>query len=102
MENNKNNHHPLKPWQEELHRIIFGTESWSGRIFDIALLYAILISILAVMLESVEDIPGSALSEGMSWIMAMSVAGSVATRRAGISSRLESVQINWVACPATW
>ena len=56
MGSNENNHRPKKSWQESLHRVIFGTETWSGRIFDIALLYAIIISILAVMLESVEEI----------------------------------------------
>jgi voltage-gated potassium channel len=56
MGSKENSRGQLKPWQEALHRIIFGTETWLGRAFDIALLYAIIISILAVMLESVEEI----------------------------------------------
>ena len=55
MEGNEN-HPQVKPWQDQLHRVIFGTETWSGRAFDIALLYAIIISIVAVMMESVEAI----------------------------------------------
>ena len=43
-------------WRLTLHEIIFGTETFWGKAFDVALLWAILLSILAVMLESVESI----------------------------------------------
>ncbi len=55
MGRNKN-HNEAKPWQDKVHRVIFGTETWLGRAFDIALLYVIVISIVTVMLESVEEI----------------------------------------------
>ena len=40
--------------REKLHTIIFGTDTPAGQRFDMALIYAILISVLAVMLDSVE------------------------------------------------
>ena len=42
--------------RNKLHIIIFGTDTKAGRLFDIILLYAILISIIIVMLESVREI----------------------------------------------
>ena len=41
------------PWRVRLHEIIFESDTRAGRAFDIALLVAILVSILCVMLESV-------------------------------------------------
>ncbi len=46
----------LSPWQLKLNEIIFGVETPAGRAFDIALLIAIILSISAVMLESVVEI----------------------------------------------
>jgi|SRR5687768_14670850 len=46
----------LKPWQERLHEIIFESNSKSGKAFDVALLACILLSILVVMLDSVESL----------------------------------------------
>lgn len=46
----------LAPWQQKLHRIIFGYKTFSGKLFDIVLLVLILLSIVAVMLESVQAI----------------------------------------------
>lgn len=42
--------------REKLYDIIFGTESPAGRSFDLALIAAILLSVLAVILESIEPI----------------------------------------------
>lgn len=39
-----------------IHEVIFGTETSWGKRFDVVLLWAILISLLAIMLESVPDI----------------------------------------------
>lgn len=47
---------PLKPWQLKLNDIIFGAESKAGKTFDVILIVAILLSVLAVMLESVAAI----------------------------------------------
>lgn len=41
------------PWRARLWRIIFETDTRAGRTFDVALLLAIVASVLAVMLESV-------------------------------------------------
>lgn len=46
----------LKSWQKKVHEVIFGYQTWQGRLFDITLLVAILASILVVMLESVQEI----------------------------------------------
>lgn len=40
----------------KLHVIIFGTDTKKGKLFDVVLLYAILFSIIIVMLESVKEI----------------------------------------------
>lgn len=46
----------LSPLQKKVHRIIFGTETPTGKIFDIALLILILLSVVTVMLETVSSI----------------------------------------------
>lgn len=46
----------LKPWQIKLHEVIFEADTRTGKWFDIMLLWAILLSVAAVMLESVESI----------------------------------------------
>lgn len=43
-------------WRRRLFIVIFGTDTRAGRNFDVALLWAILLSILTVMLESVDFI----------------------------------------------
>ena len=47
---------PSAEWRKKIFIIIFGTDTHAGRNFDIALLYAILLSIVVVMLESVDHI----------------------------------------------
>ena len=49
----KNYNHKIRV---KLYQIIFGTSSKGGRLFDIVLLYTILISLIVVMLESVPSI----------------------------------------------
>jgi voltage-gated potassium channel len=46
----------VAPWRRKLHEIIFEADTPGGRAFDIALLLAILLSVAAVLLESVADI----------------------------------------------
>ena len=46
-------------WRTRLHEIIFEADTHAGKVFDIALLIAILLSVLVVMLESVKDIKTS-------------------------------------------
>ncbi|MDA8714862.1 ion transporter [Flavobacteriales bacterium] len=52
LKNNK----ALKSWQHKLHEIIYEADTPIGKLFDVALLIAILLSVFAVMLESVESI----------------------------------------------
>jgi voltage-gated potassium channel len=44
---------PLSPWREKLRIIIFEADTPAGKAFDVGLLVAILLSVLAVMLDSV-------------------------------------------------
>lgn len=46
----------LAPWKRRLHDVIFEAESPAGKAFDVALLACILLSVLAVVLESVPSI----------------------------------------------
>lgn len=46
----------LARWQLVVNDIIFGAESKAGKAFDVALIIAILLSVFAVMLESVQSI----------------------------------------------
>ena len=60
----------MSQWQKKLHEIIFEADTPTGKAFDVALLLSIALSVLAVMLESVESISerfGSVLRV-MEWI----------------------------------
>lgn len=46
----------MKPWQEKIHVIIYEADTPAGRLFDLTLLWTILLSMLIVMLESVGSI----------------------------------------------
>lgn len=46
----------LPPWKQHIHTIIFGVDTFQGRLFDVTLLIAILLSVLTVILESVPSI----------------------------------------------
>jgi voltage-gated potassium channel len=43
-------------WKDKLHEIIFEAETPTGKIFDVLLLWSILLSVVVVMLESVEHL----------------------------------------------
>jgi len=47
---------PLSPWREKIHEVIFEADTSSGKRFDIALIIAIVVSVIAVMLDSVSSI----------------------------------------------
>lgn len=49
----------LKPWQKKIYEIIFGYHTFAGKLFDVVLLWIILLSVLIVMLESVREISES-------------------------------------------
>lgn len=52
----KNKKEKLAPWKNTIRRIIYGTDTPGGKIFDIALLIVIFLSIIFVMLESVSTL----------------------------------------------
>ena len=45
----------LAPWRENLNEVIFGSETTTGRCFDVILIIMIVLSTLVVMLDSVEE-----------------------------------------------
>ena len=47
---------PESGWRRRLHEIVFEAETRAGRAFDIALLWSIVVSVVAVSLESVPSI----------------------------------------------
>ena len=47
----------LRPWQRNIHRIIFEADTFGGKLFDILLLIAILASVGVVMLDSIPRDP---------------------------------------------
>ncbi len=49
---------PLTPWRARLHEVIFEADTPAGRAFDVALLWCIILSVAAVMLESIDKIGG--------------------------------------------
>lgn len=46
----------LSPWRESLNEVIFGSETPMGRAFDIGLSISIVLSVIVIMLDSVEAI----------------------------------------------
>lgn len=46
----------MKEWRRRLHEIIFEAETPSGKRFDVALIILVVLSVIAVMLESVDSI----------------------------------------------
>lgn len=44
---------PWPKWRNDLHRIIFGTDTFEGRLFDIILIFFISASVLVVFLDSI-------------------------------------------------
>lgn len=47
---------PQMPWRDRWYEVIFEADTRAGKLFDVLLLAAILLSVLVVVLESVEDI----------------------------------------------
>ena len=62
MESSEPNQSPsneLPAWRRRIHDIIFEADTFAGRLFDIVLLVSIALSVIAVMLETVEDFNSS-------------------------------------------
>lgn len=47
---------PLAPWQQRLREVIFEADTAEGKAFDVALLIAIVLSVMAVVLDSVHRV----------------------------------------------
>lgn len=47
---------PPQDWRDQLHEIIYEADTPAGKLFDVVLLWLIVLSVLLVMLESVEEI----------------------------------------------
>ena len=43
-------------WKKQVHRVIFGVDTPAGKLFDVILIWAIILSIIVVMLDSVKSI----------------------------------------------
>ena len=61
----------MKKWQQKLHEIIYEADKKAGKLFDVVLLIFIVLSIVVVMLESVESIRAEhhALLNTVEWII---------------------------------
>ena len=55
MNLNDKNIQPPSKWKAKMHEIIFEADTYAGKLFDIVILWLILISVAAVMFESVES-----------------------------------------------
>lgn len=49
----------LAPWQTRLHEVIYEADTRAGRLFDLVLFWSILISVVTVILESVDTLRNS-------------------------------------------
>jgi voltage-gated potassium channel len=60
---------PTPPWRQRMHEVIFEADTPAGKAFDVALLVAIVVSVIAVMLDSVAEIHDrhQVLLVGLEW-----------------------------------
>ena len=45
-----------KPWRTKIYEVIFEADTPSGKLFDVLLIFAILLSVTVVFLESIEEL----------------------------------------------
>lgn len=59
----------LSPWRENLHQVIFESETIRGRRFDLIMLAMIIVSVLVAMLDSIDAfrVPQAKLLSGLEW-----------------------------------
>ncbi len=64
---------PLSGWRAKVHEIIFEADTPAGRLFDILLIWSILLSILAVLLDSVSSIQAKygGILYGIEWFFTL-------------------------------
>jgi voltage-gated potassium channel len=62
---------PSKNWRQKIHEIIYEADTPAGKLFDVLLLVVILVSILLVMLESVDSIESqyATLLNSSEWVI---------------------------------
>ena len=62
---------PKAAWKNKLHEIIYEADTPAGKLFDVVLLFVILLSIVLVMLESVDYIGTTYFSilDSLEWII---------------------------------
>lgn len=56
MDHSGNNRNKEQSWRDQLHEVIFGTETPLGKLFDLILLISIVLSIIIVFLDSVQQL----------------------------------------------
>ena len=56
MHSSESQNHELAPWREKMWRVIFEHDTAFGKLFDVVLLIGISLSVVVVMLDSVESI----------------------------------------------
>ena len=56
---NANSPRPAEGWRERIHEVIFEADTRGGRVFDLLLMMAIILSVITVSLESVESVNSS-------------------------------------------
>ena len=73
---------PRLRWRRRLHEVIFESDTAAGRAFDVALLIAIVVSVVAVVLESVADIRRQygALLRVVEWTLTIAFTAEYALR----------------------
>lgn len=65
--------HDLPPWLKKVHEIIFEADTPAGKAFDIVLIVGILLSILVIMLNTVESLSSNyhGLLYGLEWVFTL-------------------------------
>jgi voltage-gated potassium channel len=83
----------MTPRQQRLHEILFEADTPAGKAFDVVLLLLILISIVAVMLQSVESInqQHAPLLEGIEWTITILFTIEYALRMLAVEKPLRYV-----------
>lgn len=71
MSNENQQPRKLSPWREKLHLIIFGTDTRSGKAFDVGLIIAIFLSVLVVILstlDAADEKPYKTIFYALEWV----------------------------------
>src|SRR5512137_784210 len=71
-----------RPLRDRVAEIIFGHDTWAGKLFDVVLIGAILLSVLVVMLETVTEVREAhgGLLRGAEWFFTLLFTAEYAVR----------------------